>query len=221
MAVWRWNEAQYADESTNNDELKHYGVKGMKWGVVKEYKPMDTTSVNRHESVYTTTNNKSPVQNTTKAERNVANMKKRASYQVKRANSRSPVKATNTAVRHPADTTGRYGRGNIDLNDRKVVRNRDGSISTERSFSTNIDGKEVLLPTVIDGKVVSEDEAIDYYLQTGKHLGQFDTVKEAEDYAEQLHNRQDWYYNQREKLKKHSDIKNQIQEALYRMRKKK
>ena len=93
------------------------------------------------------------------------------------------------------DTTGRYGKGNIDLNNRKVVHNRDGSISTERSFSVNIDGMEVLLPTVINGKIVSEDEAIEHYYKTGEHLGKFKTVKEAEEYAEKLHNRQDWYYN--------------------------
>lgn len=94
------------------------------------------------------------------------------------------------------DTTGRWGRGNIDLNNRKVVENDDGTISTEHSFSVNIDGKEVLLPTVIDGKIVSEEEAIRHYEQTGQHLGKFNTVKEAEEYAEKLHNRQDWYYNQ-------------------------
>ena len=93
------------------------------------------------------------------------------------------------------DTTGRYGRGNIDLNNRKTVYNDDGSISTELSFSVNIDGKEVLLPTIINGKVCSEDDAIDHYFRTGENLGKFDTVDEAERYAEMLHNRQDWYYN--------------------------
>ena len=95
------------------------------------------------------------------------------------------------------DTIGRYGRGNIDLNNRIVVHNPDGSISTERSFSTNIDGLEVLLPTVINGVIVSEDEAIDYYFETGQYLGKFNTVEEAEEYAERLHERQDWYYNRR------------------------
>ena len=93
------------------------------------------------------------------------------------------------------DTIGQYGQGNINLNNRQVVYNPDGSISTERSFSVNIDGKEVLLPTVINGRVVSEDEAIEHYYRTGEYLGKFDTVAEADAYAEELHNRQDWYYN--------------------------
>jgi len=95
------------------------------------------------------------------------------------------------------DTTGQYGEGNIDLNNRQVVQNDDGSISTEQSFSFYDEqtGKEVLIPTVINGKIVSEDEAIDHYYETGEYLGMFDTPEEADRYAEMLHNRQDWYYH--------------------------
>jgi hypothetical protein len=95
------------------------------------------------------------------------------------------------------DTTGRYGKGNIDLNNRQVVNNDDGSISTEQSFSFYDEdtGKEILVPTVINGRIVSEDEAIDHYYATGEYLGMFDTPEEATEYAEMLHNRQDWYYN--------------------------
>ena len=92
----------------------------------------------------------------------------------------------------------RYGAGNIDLDNRQVVKNKDGSISTERSFSVNIDGKEVLLPTVINGKIVSEEEAIRHYEQTGEHLGKFDTPEEANEYAEKLHQRQEKKYGQAE-----------------------
>lgn len=97
---------------------------------------------------------------------------------------------------------GRYGRGNIDLYDRPIYRNDDGSISTVESFSTNIDGKEVLLPTIerdAKGKAVrvSEDQAIDKYLKTGKHLGKFDSPEEATSYAIKLHEEQDKYYSKR------------------------
>lgn len=97
-------------------------------------------------------------------------------------------------LRNPRDTTGRYGRGNIDLDNRKPVKNRDGSVSTERSFSVNIDGNEVLLPSVVNGKKVSEDKAIEHYNKTGEHLGKFKSPKEADDYAVKLHNRQAWKY---------------------------
>jgi hypothetical protein len=95
------------------------------------------------------------------------------------------------------NTTGQYGLGNIDLNNRKVVENDDGSISTERSMSfyDEDSGKEVLIPTVVNGRIVSDEEAIDHYYETGEYLGMFDTPEEADRYAERLHNRQDWYYN--------------------------
>lgn len=82
--------------------------------------------------------------------------------------------------------------GNINIHQRPVVRNRDGSISTVRSMSfEDDDGKNVLVPTVIEGRgVVSPDEAIKYYRQTGQHLGVFDTPENADAYAQSLHEQQ-------------------------------
>lgn len=105
------------------------------------------------------------------------------------------------------DTIGRWGRGNIDLNNRIVVRNQDGTISTERSFSVNIDGYETLLPTIVNGRVISESDAIDHYTATGEHLGKFASVAEAETYAEQLHERQEWFYVERRKnMRQYSEV---------------
>jgi len=90
--------------------------------------------------------------------------------------------------------------GNIDLNSRPVVNNADGTISTVRSIIIEEDGKYILIPTVIlkNGKwqVVSDKEAIDYYHQTGQHLGIFPSVETADVYAEQLHNQQANQYSQ-------------------------
>ena len=89
-----------------------------------------------------------------------------------------------------------YG-GTIDLNNRQVVHNDDDSISTEYSFSFYDEdaGKEVLIPQVVDGRIVSEEEAIDHYYETGEHLGMFDDWRDADEYAMMLHNRNNWYYN--------------------------
>ena len=84
--------------------------------------------------------------------------------------------------------------GNIDLTNRPVVRNEDGSVSTVRSISINQDGREILIPTVIDGKVVSNEEAIDAFHRTGQHLGVFANAEDANAYAEKLHEQQQAMY---------------------------
>src|SRR4051794_2445682 len=74
--------------------------------------------------------------------------------------------------------------GNIDLTKRPTVQNPDGSVSTVKSFSINEDGREILLPQVSDdGRMMTEDDAVGQYHQTGRHLGMFDTPEEATAYA--------------------------------------
>src|SRR5262245_39197741 len=79
--------------------------------------------------------------------------------------------------------------GNIKLEGRPQVKNPDGTVSTEMSFSINEDGKEILLPSIINGKRVSEKEAIDHYHKTGEHLGVFSSVAEANEMAHRIHSR--------------------------------
>jgi hypothetical protein len=98
-------------------------------------------------------------------------------------------------------------KGNIDLFDRPQVRNPDGSISTVRSASKMIGGKEVLFPTVAapdegtfgtakskNPRIIRSKQAADIYAKTGKHLGKFRTGKQADRYAEALHRMQEKLY---------------------------
>jgi hypothetical protein len=81
--------------------------------------------------------------------------------------------------------------GNIDLMNRPRVRNADGSISTVRSIGVNVDGKEVLLPTVSDdGRIMTNTEAVRQYRQTGRHLGVFSSPEASTNYAQSLHQSQ-------------------------------
>ncbi|WP_019658908.1 hypothetical protein [Stenotrophomonas hibiscicola] len=96
----------------------------------------------------------------------------------------------------PQLARGQLSAGNIDLTKRPVVRNADGSISTVRSISANFDGREYLIPTVSDdGRILSDDDAIDLFRRTGRNLGAFDTPENATAYAESLHNDQARMYD--------------------------
>jgi len=86
---------------------------------------------------------------------------------------------------------GMLSEGNIDLGNRPQVKNADGSVSSVRSMSFGTDNGEVLVPTVSeDGRIMSNQEAMDQYRKTGRHLGTFKTPDEANSYAEALHQAQ-------------------------------
>lgn len=97
-------------------------------------------------------------------------------------------------------------RGNIDLDARPSVKNAEGSISTVRSMDVAIENgvavlgrpdanNRVLLPTVSDdGRVMTDQEAVDSFNRTGRHLGKFNTPEAANRYAAALHEAQDRRY---------------------------
>jgi hypothetical protein len=89
------------------------------------------------------------------------------------------------------DVPGLLVPGTVDLSHRPRVKNLDGSISTVRSIGVNVDGHEVLIPTVTpDGRMLTPSQAVQEFRKTGQHLGIFDTPQHATAYAEQLHAQQ-------------------------------
>jgi hypothetical protein len=106
----------------------------------------------------------------------------------------------------PTSLPGMVKPGNINLTTRPVVKNDDGSHSSEYSVSfEDENGHEVLVPTVVDGKFLTPDgkkpepgspaekamykAAWTNYKKTGQHLGIYDTPEHADAAANLIHNR--------------------------------
>lgn len=89
----------------------------------------------------------------------------------------------------PSKVKGLVSPGNIDLGNRPIIKNQDGTISSERSFSIGTDEGEVLIPRIFDGKDHTEVEAVEHYRKTGEHMGIFKTPEDADAYATAVHNR--------------------------------
>lgn len=82
-------------------------------------------------------------------------------------------------------------QGNLDLLHRPKHQNEDGSVSTVLSMGIENDNKQVLIPRInLLGQLMTEEEAVREFYRTGGHLGKFDTIKNANDYAEALHKQQ-------------------------------
>ena len=92
-------------------------------------------------------------------------------------------------VPYSMEVPGMTQQGNIDLTKQPSVYNPETKgHSTVWSFSVGTPRGEMLISRVTpDGKILSEKEAIDYSKKTGKNLGVFKTVEDANNYAQKLH----------------------------------
>ena len=82
--------------------------------------------------------------------------------------------------------------GTLDPARQPAVQDAHGNISTVRTIGINDNGREVNIPTVPleGGRIMSNDEAVQRYRDTGNHLGKYDTPEAAGAAAEALHQRE-------------------------------
>lgn len=80
--------------------------------------------------------------------------------------------------------------GNINLRTLPAVKNNipgEGGVSTVRSLSVGIDRGVMLLPTVVNGKIISDQQAIKFAMNSGKNLGVYKDDATAEMAAQLIH----------------------------------
>ena len=77
--------------------------------------------------------------------------------------------------------------GNIDVDELEQVEMPNGSSGIVPSVAVNVNGQDVLVPTIDgEGKIISKDDAIKLYQKTGEHFGKFESSEDAQRYAEDL-----------------------------------
>jgi len=68
-----------------------------------------------------------------------------------------------------------------------AVKNEDGSVSTVFTVQVDIDGKPTLIPTVWDGRILSEEEAAQRALNSGIQWPTANSHEELRNYDVELH----------------------------------
>lgn len=119
-----------------------------------------------------------------------------------------PIRDTGTGLlaKRGGTELGQFGRGNVDLYNRPQYQQADGSISTVNSMSfEDENGQEVLVPTIGRDATgnpyqMTDQQAVDNYYNTGEYLGKFNDWRNADAYAEDLHNQQAKYYDRNSPL---------------------
>lgn len=75
----------------------------------------------------------------------------------------------------------------LDFEIRNRVTNPDGSVSTIKTMSFNDGTGEILIPTVVENRLLSEEDAIRHYEETGESFGTYGSVEDADKMAQYLH----------------------------------
>lgn len=90
-----------------------------------------------------------------------------------------------TPSMQPGTAAGAMSPGEVAANKARI-QNSDGSFSTERTITIESDGKHYVIPTIVDGKVRSPEEATKLWADgKNKAVGVFDNDADAERFATQ------------------------------------
>ncbi len=63
---------------------------------------------------------------------------------------------------------------------RPSYKNKEGQIVSENKITVGFDDGEYVIPTVVNGKQLSEEEAVAEFKRTGLHMGKFNSSKDAD-----------------------------------------
>jgi hypothetical protein len=80
--------------------------------------------------------------------------------------------------------SGQIEPATIDFQNRKGRKNKDGSISTLLQNVVGVDdGKQLIIPTIVDGEELPIGQALKKAKETGQHGGLFKSLEDAESAA--------------------------------------
>lgn len=80
----------------------------------------------------------------------------------------------------------------VDPTKKPIIENADGTFSTERTTTWTIGDKYVVMPTIVDGKEYTPEQALQLYKEGKiKDAKAFDSADAAEKYAQERHNNEE------------------------------
>lgn len=110
-----------------------------------------------------------------------------------------PSAATDTPLGPPPPSPGSV----MPSTGKPLIKNPDGSISTERTITFEQEGKHYVLPTIVNGKELTDAQALDLF-DAGENepVGVFDTAEEADKFAKERTKKLDRELKDMEKRKR-------------------
>lgn len=101
--------------------------------------------------------------------------------------SAAPNDAAARNAAYAAQRTQQVTPGNLDLSQLPAIKNPDGSMARRTMVVPGKNGQSMIIPLVgPQGQLLSQQDAIKFYMGQGKHLGVFKTPEAADAYNQTL-----------------------------------